>query len=210
LYTPPAFNEDRLPVLHDAIRQARLAVLVTMGADGLEASHVPLLLDPTDGPQGTLVGHMARANPQWRRPAPGVEALAVFSLADAYVTPAWYTAKRQTGQVVPTWNYVAVHAYGPLEFIEDPAQLKELVTRLTDRHEAARPEPWAVSDAPEAFIDAMVKGIVGFRLPITRLEGKWKLGQNRSAEDQAAVRHGLLQSDDPADVALGRQMRDHS
>jgi transcriptional regulator len=206
VYVPPAFNEDRLPVLHDAIRQARLATLVTLGGDGLEASHLPVLLDAGQGPHGTLVGHFSRANPQWGRIAPDVPALAIFTGPDAYVTPSWYETKRQTGKVVPTWNYVAVHAYGTLELFEDPEQLRDVVTRLTDRHEAGRPDAWAVGDAPEEFLQGMFKGIVGFRLPIARIEGKWKMSQNRPADDRAGVVEGLRSEGGPAELAVAALM----
>lgn len=208
MYLPPAFAEDRLPVLHDAIRSARLATLVTMGSDGLEASHVPLLLDAEAGPHGTLLGHVSRANPQWRRLSPEVPALAIVTGPDAYVTPSWYETKRQTGKVVPTWNYVAVHAYGRLELFEDPEQLRDVVIRLTDRHEAGRPDAWAVSDAPEDFLRGLLKGIVGFRLPIARIEGKWKLSQNRPAEDRAGVAAGLRADGGPAELAVAALMQD--
>lgn len=191
MYVPPAFREDRLPVLHDAIRQSRLAHLVTLGGDGLEASHVPVMLDPDQGAYGTLLGHLARGNPQWRRAAPETPALAIVMGPDAYVSPSWYETKRETGKVVPTWNYVTVHAHGSLEFFDDPAELLAVVSALTDRHEAGRPDPWAVSDAPEEFIAAQLKGIVGFRLPIARIEGKWKMSQNRNAADRTGVIAGL-------------------
>ncbi|WP_207458317.1 FMN-binding negative transcriptional regulator [Azospirillum sp. SYSU D00513] len=191
MYVPPAFREDRLPVLHDAIRQSRLAHLVTLGGDGLEASHVPVMLDPDQGAYGTLLGHLARGNPQWRRAAPETLALAIVMGPDAYVSPSWYETKRETGKVVPTWNYVTVHAHGSLEFFDDPAELLAVVSALTDRHEAGRPDPWAVSDAPEEFIAAQLKGIVGFRLPIARIEGKWKMSQNRNAADRTGVIVGL-------------------
>jgi transcriptional regulator len=206
MYRPPLFREDRLSVLHDAIRQARLATLVTLGGDGLEASHVPVLLDAADGPQGTLSGHLARENPQWRQASPTTEALAVFALADAYVSPSWYATKRQSGKVVPTWNYAAVHVYGPIEFFDDKDRLKRLVSGLTDRHECGRPDPWAVSDAPAEFVEGMLKGIIGFRLPIARIEGKWKLSQNRSAEDRAGVREGLRRDGGPAEAAVAKLM----
>jgi transcriptional regulator len=191
MYLPAQFTEERVPVLHDAIRQARLGTLVTLGEAGLEASHVPMLIDPEPAPYGTLMGHVSRANPQWRRPAAGVQALAMFLGPDAYISPAWYATKRQTGKVVPTWNYVAIHAYGEVRFFEDAERLLRLVTRLTETHEAGRPEPWAVSDAPPAFIRGQLKGIVGFELPIVRLEGKWKMSQNRTAEDRAGAVEGL-------------------
>ncbi len=133
MYTPPLFKEDRVDVLHGAIRQARLATLVTQTAEGLIASHVPLLLDPNPAPYGTLIGHLARPNPQ-ARGATG-EALVIFQGPEAYITPSWYETKRQTGKVVPTWNYVAIHAYGTAEFFNDKKRLRDVVIRLTERHE---------------------------------------------------------------------------
>ena len=191
MYIPPLHKEDRIDVLHDAIRRTGLATLVTLTGDGLIASHVPMLLDPEPAPHGTLLGHLARPNPQARGAAPGVDALAIFQGPDAYITPSWYATKRETGNVVPTWNYVTIHAYGPVEFFNDTERLRAIVTRLTEREEAARAEPWAVTDAPADFIDGMLKGIVGFALPISRLEGKWKMSQNRPAEDRARVIDGL-------------------
>jgi transcriptional regulator len=198
VYLPGPFREDRIDVLHDAMRRARLATLVTMTPDGLIASHVPMLLDPEPAPYGTLLGHLARPNPQ-ARGAVG-EALAIFQGPEAYITPSWYATKRATGKVVPTWNYVAIHAYGTAEFFHDRERLRHLVTRLTEREESQRAEPWAVTDAPADFIDGMLNGIVGFALPIARLEGKWKMSQNRPAEDRAGVIDGL-QREGRADVA---------
>jgi transcriptional regulator len=131
---------------------------------------------------------------------PGVQALAIFQGPDAYITPSWYATKRENGKVVPTWNYVTIHAYGPVEFFDDTERLRAIVTRLTERQEAARAEPWAVSDAPADFIDGMLRGIVGFALPIARLEGKWKMSQNRPAQDRAGVITGL-EADGMEDVA---------
>jgi transcriptional regulator len=198
LYTPPLFREYRVDVLHDAIRRARLATLVTLTPDGLIASHVPMLIDPEPAPYGTLLGHLARPNPQ-ARGAIG-EALAIFLGPDAYITPSWYATKRATGKVVPTWNYVAIHAYGTAEFFQDRERLRDVVTRLTEREEGSRPAPWAVTDAPADFIDGMLNGIVGFALPIARLEGKWKMSQNRPAEDRAGVIEGL-EAEQRLDVA---------
>jgi transcriptional regulator len=199
MYVPPAFRIEDLAEIQAAIRSARLAQVVTLGAGGLAATPLPLLLDPDEGAFGTLYGHVARANPQWREAAPGGEALAIFMGPDAYVTPAWYEAKAETGKVVPTWNYETVQARGPAEFFDDPDRLQAVVTRLTDRHEAARAKPWAVADAPEPFVRAQLRGIVGLRLPIARLEGKRKMSQNRSLADQGRVREGLASSVDPAD-----------
>jgi transcriptional regulator len=202
MYNPPLFKEDRIEVLHDAIRRAGLVTLVTQTADGLIASHAPMLLDPEPAPDGTLIGHLARPNPQ-ARGAIG-EGLAIFQGPDAYITPSWYATKRQNGKVVPTWNYVAIHAYGAVEFFSDPERLRDVVTRLTERQEAGRPQPWAVTDAPADFIDGMLKGIVGFAMPIARLEGKWKMSQNRPAEDRAGVISGLEAEQRPevADLIL--------
>jgi transcriptional regulator len=191
MYTPRHFLESDIPTLHAAIRRHGFATLVSMTPDGLLGTHLPLLLDPDAGPYGTLIGHIARANPHGRLADPAVQTMAIFQGPDGYITPSWYEAKAETGKVVPTWNYVAIHAYGPLEMFDDPARLLDVVTRLTDRHEGARAKPWAVSDAPADFIDGMLKGIVGIALPIVRLEGKAKLSQNRPAPDQARVIAGL-------------------
>jgi len=200
MYVPPAFREDDLPGLHAMMRESRLANFVTATAEGLVATPLPLFLAPEEGPHGTLYGHLARANPQWKL-APAGEAMALFMGPDAYVTPSWYASKREHGKVVPTWNYVAVHAYGPAEFFEEADRLLDVVTRLTDLHERPRAEPWAVTDAPEAFIRAQLRGIVGLRMPITRIEGKRKMSQNRSAEDRAGVAAGLAASERASDRA---------
>lgn len=201
MYVPPAFREDDLAALHGTMQETRLANLVTATAEGLIATPLPLLLAPDEGPCGTLYGHVARANPQWRLPPAG-EAMALFMGPDAYVSPSWYPSKLEHQKVVPTWNYIAVHAYGPAEFFEDADRLLEVVTRLTNRHEQSRAKPWTVTDAPEAFIRSQLKGIVGLRLPIARLEGKRKMSQNRSAEDRAGVAAGLAASDQASDQAV--------
>jgi transcriptional regulator len=202
MYVPPAFREDDRHVLHEVMRGARLCNLVTATADGLMATPLPLFLAEGEGGEGVLHGHLARANPQWSTPAIG-DALAIFLGPDAYVTPSWYAAKAEHGKVVPTWNYSAVHAYGTAEFFTDEARLLDVVTRLTQLHEGARTEPWAVSDAPASFIQAQLRGIVGLRLPITKLEGKRKLSQNRSAADRAGVARGLAQSERPVERLVG-------
>lgn len=191
MYVPPHFREERLPILQEAIRQSRIATLVTMGVDGLIASHLPLLFDPEPAPHGTLRGHVARANSQWRDSRSEVEGLAIFMGPEAYISPAWYPSKQADGKVVPTWNYVAIHAYGRITFFDDPARLLALVTALTRSHEGKRADPWAVSDAPADYIQARLKGIVGFELPIVRLEGKWKMSQNQPVENRDGVLEGL-------------------
>jgi len=207
MYTPSAFSEQDLLTLQQHIQGTRLATLVTHGKLGLQAIHVPLLLSPEQGPNGTLYGHLARANPQWQELAEGGEVLVIFPGADAYVSPSFYPAKAEHGKVVPTWNYVAVHAYGQAEVFDDAERLLNLVSALTDRHEAGRDKPWKVADAPAQYIDSMLKAIVGFALPIQRLEGKRKLSQNRSAADIAGVQQGLAASADSQDQALAQLMR---
>jgi transcriptional regulator len=167
----------------------------------MEASHVPVLIDPEPAPFGTLRGHLARGNPQWQRAAADTDALAIFLGPNAYVSPSWYAAKRETGKVVPTWNYVAIHAYGRPRFYDDVTRLRAHVSSLTARHEAARAAPWAVTDAPEDFIQGLLKGIVGFEIPISRLEGKWKMSQNRPAKDRAGVVEGLRREGGSPEVA---------
>lgn len=198
MYTPPAFREDDPATLRAIMRGALLATLVTATAEGLVATPLPLFLDESEGPSGTLYGHMARANPQWTL-APAGEALAIFAGPDAYVTPSWYPSKREHGKVVPTWNYEAVHAYGPVEFFDDRERLRDAVTRLTDLYEKPRAEPWAVTDAPDSFIDAQLRGIVGLRMPVTRIEGKRKMSQNRPPADREGVVSGLAASDSETD-----------
>lgn len=204
MYTPRAFALDDLPEIQQLIQHTRLAQLVTLGENGLQASHLPLLLNPDEGPNGTLYGHLAKANPQWRELQNGSEALVIFAGADAYISPAFYPAKAEHGKVVPTWNYIAVHAYGTPEVFSDAERLLKVVTALTDRHESGRAQPWRVSDAPADYIDGMLKAIVGFALPIERLVGKRKLSQNRSAADMAGVRDGLAASADVRDQTLAR------
>ncbi len=204
MYTPRAFALDDLPEIQQLIQHTRLAQLVSVGEHGLQASHLPLLLNPDEGANGTLYGHMAKANPQWRDLQNGAEALVIFAGADAYVSPAFYPAKAEHGKVVPTWNYLAVHAYGKAEVFTDAERLLAVVSALTDRHEGGRQQPWAVSDAPADYIDGMLKAIVGFALPIERVIGKRKLSQNRSEADINGVRNGLAASEDVRDQTLAR------
>lgn len=201
MYTPPAFRDDDKESLRATIRSARLATFVTATAEGPLATPLPLYLDEKEGEHGVVYGHLAKANPQWRVPPLG-DGLAIFMGPDAYVTPAWYATKQETGKVVPTWNYVAVHAYGPVEFFDDPGRLLEAVCRLTDLHEGERASPWSVSDAPPDFIQAQLRGIVGLRMPIARLEGKRKMSQNRSEADRHGVANGLSGSEQSSDRAV--------
>lgn len=206
MYTPAAFRDTDLASLQQQMDQTRLAILMTHGEHGLQASHLPLLLRPEQGASGTLYGHLAKANPQWQDLATGCEALVVFAGSDAYISPSFYPSKAEHEKVVPTWNYLAVHAYGRAEVFTDAQRLRQLVSELTDKHESRRSQPWSVDDAPADYIAKMLGAIVGFALPIERLEGKRKLGQNRSAEDYAGVRSGLAASADPQDRELARLM----
>jgi transcriptional regulator len=190
------------------------ATLVTHGPDGFRASILPMLFDPDDGEHGFLRGHLARGNPQWREIEASVaaggdgagEALAIFDGPDAYVSPAWYEEKRLTGKVVPTWNYVTVQAHGTISTIHDPAWLIPHVARLVERHESGRPDPWALSDAPDDYVQMQARAIVGLELRIARLEAKAKLSQNRSAADVEGTIEGLS-AGNPRERAVAEEMR---
>ena len=186
MYAPSYFNESRPEVLRGLLEQHPLGALITHSADGLDASHIPFeFVAPTaDALFGVLRAHVARANPVWQR---GGDCLVVFQGASAYVSPSLYEEKPVSGKVVPTWNYAVVHAHGQLRAIEDPAWIMALLARLTDRHEADRAAPWAVQDAPRDFTEKLIAAIVGIESPVQRLQGTWKMSQNRSLTDQAAI-----------------------
>jgi transcriptional regulator len=192
MYLPGHFEQKDADAMARLVAQHPLATLVWQSSEGLTAEHLPLLFDrgDGDGENGTLRGHVARANPLWRAAA-GAPVLAVFQGPQAYVTPSWYPSKAATAAVVPTWNYVVVHAHGVLRVIDDTAWLRTLVGRLTDVHEAPRAQRWHVHDAPDDYIDTMLGAIVGIEIPIARLQGKWKLSQNRSGADRAGVAAGM-------------------
>jgi transcriptional regulator len=210
MYCPAHFREERAVVLQALMRAAPFASLVIATEQGLEANLLPLLL--REGPPGAgdtglmLVGHVARANPIWKKPARG-EALAIFSGPQGYISPSAFASKKEHGKVVPTWNYVTVHAHGPIRWIEDDAWLAAFLEELTNEHEAGRAEPWRVSDAPADFTAATRRGIVGLEIPVTRLEGKLKLNQNRSLADRQSVIAELRQRDDEASNALAEAMQ---
>ncbi|MEN5035630.1 FMN-binding negative transcriptional regulator [Pseudomonas sp. TWI929] len=207
MYNSKPHQEHNLGRLHQHMLDTRLAVLVSHGEQGLLATHLPVLVDTAEGEFGTVYAHLARANRQWQDLAQGAEALLVFPGADAYVSPSYYPSKADNPKVVPTWNYLAVHAYGTAEVIHDAVPLLAIVSRLTDRHEHGRSEPWKVSDAPADYLDGMLRAIVGIRLPIARLQGARKLSQNRSEQDMAGVREGLSTSPDHQDNQLAAHMR---
>ncbi len=205
MYTPPAFREENQAEIIGIMRAARLPILVTMGED-LFATHLPLMYRAEPAPHGQLIGHVAKANPQWRNFDPAHQAMAIFQAHDAYISPSWYATKQETGRVVPTWNYQAVHAYGRLEIIEDPQPLYGIVAALTERHEAGRDDPWQVTDAPADYVQAQLKGIVGIVMTIERLIGKQKLSQNRNAADCAGVVNGLERA---GQAEIASMMRRH-
>jgi transcriptional regulator len=206
VYVPPQFAEADFAVLRAAMEQFPLATLVTGESDGLLAAHVPMLLDPEPAPLGTLLCHVARANAIWRAADGRSDALAIFSGPDAYISPQWYDDGCAKASV-PTWNYVAVHAHGPLRPFHDPARLHRLVERLTAAHEVRFAQEWRVDDAPREYIANMLGAIVGLEMPVQHLIGKWKMSQNRSAADRTGVEDALLASDTPRDRETGAVMR---
>ena len=187
MYIPQHFLEDRREALTDFVRANPFCTLVANGPDGLIASHIPLLWEPGAGPNGTLRGHVAKANPQWRACGPEADVLAIFNGPHHYISPSWYPSKSEHGRVVPTWNYVAVHAYGRMRIVEDRDRLLDHLRKLTDSQEEGNPERWRVDDAPADYIDGLTGAIVGIEVEIKKLEGKWKVSQNRPAADREAV-----------------------
>jgi transcriptional regulator len=185
------------------------ATLVTLAADGLHASILPMLFDAGEGEHGMLRGHLARPNPQWRDIDSAVEVLAIFDGPDAYISPAFYEEKRRTGKVVPTWNYVTILAHGTITLHPEPEWLLAHVRRLVERHEAARTDPWSIDDAPEGYVETQVRAIVGLELRISRLEAKRKLTQNRSEADFAGTIAGLA-AGSPREHAVADEMRRES
>ena len=208
MYLPKQFEETRTDVLHSLMRERSFAALVVMTNEGLSVDHIPFLVDETSGALGVLRGHVSRANPILGATLADADAVAIFSGPDHYITPSWYATKKETGKVVPTWNYVVVHAHGRLRFIDDAQWVRGHVNQLTHRHEAAREAHWKVSDAPEDYVAKLINGIVGVEMTIRRLAGKWKLGQNRPDSDQRGVLDGLLQEKAPSADALAALVRE--
>ena len=202
MYQPPAFREDRIEVQHALIRKHPLGLLITAGPAGLLANLFPFLIDADGAGNGTLRLHMARANPQWRELEAVEECLAVFQGPQDYVTPSWYATKRETGKVVPTWNYATVHAWGRPRVMNDDKWLRRQIEDLTASREAPRAEPWAVGDAPEDFVAMQMRAIVGIEIPVSRIEGKWKMSQNRPEADRAGVIAGFRELGRDAIAAL--------
>lgn len=210
VYQPPAFREDRLDVLHGLMRAHPLAMLVTAGEGGLMANLIPFLIDPAGGGNGVLRAHLARANDQLAALRAGAEAMVLFQGPNAYVTPNWYATKGETHKVVPTWNYATVHAWGTPRIFESTDWLRRQVGELTDASESSQPHAWSVDDAPEPFVAAQMKGIVGLEIPISRIEGKWKVSQNRPAADREGVIEGLGQSGHPMAELVADRYRNPS
>ena len=203
VYLPPAFTETRPEVLLEHVEQHSFGLLLSHGPVGIMASHIPFVVDRT-GTELHLLGHLARPNPQVDDLHQAGEVLAIFSGPHAYISPSWYVH----GPSVPTWNYVDVHAYGTVRPVEDPAWLRRLLCRLSDRHEAGNPVPWRVEDLPEAYLEGMLKGIVGLDINVSRLEGKFKLSQNRPAADRPRVIAALEAQADENSIAVARLMRE--
>ena len=189
MYLPPHFSEPRLEELHRILREYPLGMLVTHGPAGLDANHIPFELDPERGPHGTLLAHVARANPLCTEFAGGADVMVVFRGVQGYISPNWYPSKHETHRQVPTWNYEVVHAHGRLRLVDDEKFVRGIVARLTRRHEATEPKPWRMGEAPADYLDRMLQAIVGVEIEVVRLEGKRKLSQNREARDvDGAVR----------------------
>ena len=191
MYLPAHFREDRLDVLHEFIERHPLGALVAATNGNLTADHLPMLLARSEGAQGTLHGHVARANPLWKSTAAGSEVLVIFGGASAYVSPSWYAEKALTGKVVPTWNYAVAHVRGRIEFYHDASRLHALVSSLTDHHERPQPSRWSVDDAPVPYVQAQLRAIVGFEIEILDIVGKFKASQNKSDADRAGIRDAL-------------------
>ena len=210
MYSPSQFEETRVETLHALIRAHPFGTLITLGRQGLEANHIPFEVHPDPAPFGTLHAHVARANPVWRDFAADVDTLVVFQGPSAYITPSWYATKRETGKVVPTYNYAVVHAYGSMRAIEDRPWLRALVGRLTDRFEASRAQPWHVADAPADYVDNLLGAIVGLVIPLTRLVGKWKMRQNRPAADHPGIVEGLREAGDAQAIEVAKLVQERN
>lgn len=202
MYIPPAFAENRPEELLAIMRAASLPILITPTAAGLAITHLPLLVAGPD----RIIGHVAKANAHWREALPGAESVAIFTAVDGYVSPNWYATKAETHKVVPTWNYQAVHATGTLEIIEDTQELLAIVTALVNHHEAGRPAPWAVADAPPGYIATQLKGIIGIVLHVTKLEGAAKLSQNKTLPDRQGVIKGTATENPALSEAIKRTL----
>ena len=191
MYNPKHFEETRTDVMHALMRAHPLCTLVTLGADGLVANHIPMLLRPDQGALGTLVAHVARANPVWKDTDFSMPVLLIFQGPHAYISPSWYATKQEHGKVVPTWNYAVVQASGLMQVHDDAQWIRAQATQITAERESAFDKPWAVDDAPRDYTDTMIKALVGIEIPITKLTGKWKVSQNQPAANRQTVIQAL-------------------
>lgn len=212
MYVPAHFAETDTSVLHDLIAGNPLGVLITHGAEGLDANHIPFEIDRTRGAFGTLLCHVARANPLWQNLSDGEEVLVVFRAADAYISPTWYPSKHETHRQVPTWNYLVAHAHGRVTVRDDEAFVRRMVAKLTHTHEASQPVPWKMGDAPKDYLDQMLKMIVGIEIEVTRLVGKFKLSQNKDFADtrsagEMLIEHGATRVGEAMLAAAERKSR---
>lgn len=207
IYLPEYFEMTDVADVHGIIERFPLATLMTQGPGGIAANHIPLMLDCREGPHGTLIGHVARKNAMWEPGNHQGEALAVFQGSEAYISPNWYPSKQEAHEVVPTWNYAVVHAYGPIVVHEDAKWLRGAVGMLTRKMERITSErPWKMADAPRDYIAGMLENIVGIEIPITRIIGKMKASQNRTSADQIGAVSGLRATDAPGDRAMAEEM----
>jgi transcriptional regulator len=209
MYIPKHFEETNVATLHELIQSHPLGAWVTYSEGELVANHIPFLLDAARGEHGTLIGHVARANPIWRSLSSDADSLVMFQGPNAYISPSWYPSKQNAGEVVPTWNYAIVHTHGRARAIQDRDWLHDVVQRLTNTHEANQTYPWKVSDAPHDYIQRMLGSIVGIEIPLSKLTGKWKVSQNRPTEDKLGVVAGLLASDNSAATAMSELVQRH-
>ena len=207
MYLPKLFEEKRLDVLHSFVREHPFGALVVMSSNGLDANHLPFEIDTESGPFGTLHCHVSRANPVWRDFSPDIEALAIFEGPNTYISPTWYPSKQETGKDVPTWNYMVVHARGPMRVIDDVHQVRAHLEKLVAKNEKGRPHPWKITDAPEDYVNKQLSLIVGIEIALTSIFGKWKLGQNRQLRDRHGMLQGLLEANTPETLAVAAEVR---
>lgn len=209
MYVPKHHEESDIAVLHALVRAHPLGAWVIQSEGELVVNHIPFFLDPTRGEHGTLVGHVARANPAWQSFSTTSNSIVIFQGPESYITPSWYPSKHEHGKAVPTWNYAVVHAHGIPEVIRDRERLFDLLVQLTDEHEAGQALPWKVSDAPQEFTERLMEAIVGIEIPIARLVGKWKVHQHRPEADKLGVVAGLLSRGDARSNAVAELVKKH-
>ncbi len=207
MYIPPCHALADLDAMWSYVDANALGTWVCLSDSGLVANHLPLVLDRTSGPRGRLMGHVARANPVWRELVEGRPSVVTFLGPQSYISPGWYPGKAQHGKVVPTWNYIAVHAHGRATAVEDPGWMLDMLNRLTDAQESGQPKPWKVSDAPEAYIRTMLRAVGGIEIQVQKWEGRMKLSQDEDHQDRLGTVHGLVQTGDSRKADLAAQVQ---